>query len=282
MAFHISFEFFPPRTEAGVAAIPSIANHLMEYQPDFFSVTFGAGGSTQQKTLETVQTIRHATSTPTAPHISCIGATRERIREMILNYRQLGIDRLVVLRGDVPPGTQVEGDFRYANELLSFIREETGSYFHISVGAYPEYHPQATSPDADFDFFKQKVHAGANMAITQYFFNPDAYFEFLDNCAIAGLNIPVIPGIMPLTNYQQIARFSDICGAEIPKWIRQKLAHYDAKGDTFGLQEFGEHVITQLCETLVNNGAPGLHFYTLNKFEPTHHILQNLSLSVST
>ncbi len=282
MVLQLSFEFFPPRSDAGLATIPSIANQFVEYQPDFFSVTFGAGGSTQQKTLETVQAVRHATSIDTAPHISCIGATHAGIREMILNYKQLGINRLVALRGDVPSGTHNDGEFRHANELVKFIREETGSHFHISVGAYPEYHPQAKNPDADFNYFKQKVNTGADMAISQYFFNPDAYFEFCDNCITAGITTPIIPGIMPLTNYQQIARFSDTCGAELPKWIRQKLAYYDTKGDNMGLQEFGEHVVTQLCETLINNGVPGLHFYTLNKFEPTHHILQNLSLSVNS
>lgn len=274
--FSLSCEFFPPRTPEGLVNLVKTAEGLSLHAPEFFSVTFGAGGSTQQRTLETVQAVKTATKINTTPHLSCINNSKAAIAELLHHYQQQGINRLVALRGDIPSGAHNDGELRYANELVQFIRETTGDHFHLTVGAYPEYHPQAKNPQQDFEHFANKVRAGANMAITQYFFNPDAYLAFVDRCQAAKLSIPIIPGIMPITNYQQLARFSDTCGAEIPRWIRQKLAYYDAKEDNASLQAFGEAVVTRLCQTLLEQGAPGLHFYTLNKREPTEALISNL------
>ncbi len=275
----LSFEFFPPRTEEGLTKLITAARKFVDYQPTFFSVTFGAGGSTRERTLETVLAIHQATRIDTAPHISCVGSSKADIADLLKTYQNHGINRLVVLRGDTPSGIHNNGELRHADELVRFIREQTGDHFYLHVAAYPEYHPESDHPIQDFNHFKNKLQAGADEAITQYFYNPDAYFELIDTAVDHHIDAPITPGIMPITNYTQLARFSDACSAEIPRWIRQKLAYFHNKEDSIGLREFGEHVVTMLCETLLNNGASGLHFYTLNQFEPAHHILQNLLLS---
>ncbi len=275
----ISFEFFPACTPEAETALLETVRKLDGYTPDFFSVTFGTGGTTPSQTLETVKQLNTQTKSRIAPHISCIGTHRTDIQHMLSEYQAQGIDRLVVLQGDKPADADSSGDFQHANELVSFIRTETGNHLHLSVAAHPEYHPQSANPNEDLNYFLQKARQGDNQAITQYFYNPDAYFYFVDSCQEQGLEIPIIPGIMPINNYKQLTQFSDMHQAEIPRWIREKLAYYDAKGDRIGLREFGEQVVTLQCETLLNNGAPGLHFYTLNRFEPAHNILQNLMLA---
>lgn len=275
----ISFEFFPPKNTEGNTELLKTAEQFARYTPDFYSVTFGAGGVDQSKTHDTVSVLQDGQPHPVVPHISCIGSTKDRIKALVNRYKEEGIQRLVVLRGDLPEGDSSPGELLYASDLVALIREETGNHFHISVAAYPEYHPESKNPGVDLQHFIQKTKQGADQAITQYFYNPDAYFFFVDSCRENGVDIPIVPGIMPITNYKQLARFSDRCLAEIPRWIREKLAYLDARGDRVGLKEFGEQVVTLLCETLLNNGAPGLHFYTLNRFEPTHHILQNLMFS---
>jgi len=271
-----SFEFYPPRTAKGEAALKRARAGLARLAPDFFSVTFGAGGSTQTGTLETVVAIHRDTGLKGVPHVSCISSTRQSMRRLLRTYIDAGVHDIVALRGDLPPGRTEAGELRYANELVAFIREETGSHFHIEVAAYPEYHPQAPSPDADLDNFKRKVEAGADAAMTQYFFNADAYFRFIERCEARSLQVPVVPGIMPIVNYPQLARFSDACGAEIPRWIRKRLEAY--QGDDASLHAFGIDVVTRLCERLLDGGAPGLHFYTLNRAEPTTSIWRNLGL----
>ena len=273
-----SFEFFPPKTADGIAKLAETSGSLATLNPGFFSVTFGAGGSTRDRTFETVTNIQKNSGIETAPHLSCIGSTRENIREMLSGYQKNNIRRMVALRGDMPSGMVEAGEFRHANELVTFIREETGDHFHIEVAAYPEYHPQATSPDKDLANFKRKVKAGANSAITQYFYNPDAYLRFIDRCNQAGIDIPIVPGIMPITNYHQLARFSDACGAEIPRWIRKRLESYGE--DLESIRAFGEEVVTNLCSQLVEQGAPGLHFYTLNRDKPSLAIWSNLGLEI--
>jgi len=271
-----SFEFFPPKTPEGIAKLEKTSKALARLKPRFFSVTFGAGGSTREKTFETVVDIRDTSGIEVAPHISCISSTRENIREMLTAYQEQDIRHIVALRGDLPSGTGEIGEFRYANELVTFIRAETGDYFHIEVAAYPEYHPQSVSPDRDLASFKRKVEAGADSAITQYFYNPDAYFHFIDRCAQADIHIPVVPGIMPITNYYQLARFSDNCGAEIPRWIRKRLEGFGE--DIRSIRDFGEEVVTGLCTRLLEQGVPGLHFYTLNRAGPSIAIWKNLGL----
>lgn len=271
-----SFEFFPPKTADGIAKLATTSAALAALKPGFFSVTFGAGGSTRDHTFETVNDLKSNTGIDTAPHLSCISSTRENIREALTAYQDKGISHMVALRGDMPSGMVEAGEFRFANELVSFIREETGDHFHLEVAAYPEYHPQATSPDRDFANFTRKVEAGANSAITQFFYNPDAYFRFAERCAGTGMDIPIIPGIMPITNYHQLARFSDACGAEIPRWIRKRLEAYGE--DIASIRAFGEEVVTSLCARLLKEGAPGLHFYTLNRAAPAVAIWNNLSL----
>ena len=273
-----SFEFFPPKTAEGIAKLENTSKLLAKLKPRFFSVTFGAGGSTRNRTFETVIDIRDTSGIEVAPHISCISSTRENIREMLEGYRKKKIRHIVALRGDMPSGMVEAGEFRYANELVAFIREEeTGDHIHIEVAAYPEYHPQASSPDKDLANFKRKVDAGADSAITQYFYNPDAYFRFIDRCEQADICIPVVPGIMPITNYQQLARFSDSCGAEIPRWIRKRLESFGE--DISSIRSFGEDVVTGLCARLLEQGAPGLHFYTLNRAGPALAIWKNLGLT---
>jgi methylenetetrahydrofolate reductase (NADPH) len=272
-----SFEFFPPKTAAGLDKLEQTSQMLAALKPRFFSVTFGAGGSTRDRTFQAVVDIQHKSGIEVAPHLSCISSTHENIREVLHAYKKEDIRHMVALRGDIPSGVVEAGEFRYANELVSFIREETGDHFHIEVAAYPEYHPQATSPDRDLENFRRKVEAGADSAITQYFYNADAYFRFLERCRGAGITIPIVPGIMPITNYFQLARFSDTCGAEIPRWIRKRLEAWGEDLDS--IRAFGEDVVTALCERLLEQGAPGLHFYTLNKAEPSVAIWRNLGLT---
>lgn len=270
-----SFELFPPQTPEGVEKLRLTRQQLARFNPKFFSVTFGAGGSTRERTLETVleiQTEGHVV----APHLSCIGSTQQNIRAILEKYYEAGIRHIVALRGDLPSGMAQAGEFRYASELVAFIRQEYESSFHIEVAAYPEYHPQARSAQADFDNFKRKIEMGASSAITQYFYNADAYFHFVELCEAAGLNIPVVPGIMPINKFSQLVRFSDTCGAEIPRWIRKKLEGYG--DDSESIQAFGLDVVTGLCEQLLQAGAPGLHFYTLNSANLTSAIWQRLNL----
>lgn len=272
-----SFEFFPPKTPEGADKLRAVRAKLAAVQPAFFSVTFGAGGSTREGTWNTVTEIADA-GLAVAPHISCIGTTRASVRELLLAYRSRGIRRLVALRGDLPSGAAGgAGDFRYANELVEFIRAETGDWFHVEVAAYPEYHPQSHSPADDLANFARKVKAGADSAITQYFYNSDAYFRFVEDAQALGVEVPIVPGIMPITNYTQLARFSDACGAEIPRWIRLKLQSYGDDRDA--IRAFGLDVVTDLCEQLLAVDAPGLHFYTMNQAEPTLALWQRLGLS---
>jgi len=272
-----SFEFFPPRTEEGVAKLKAVREKLGQLKPKYFSVTFGAGGSTQQGTLDTVVDIQQD-GYCAAPHISCISTNKQTITKLLETYKSNDIKHLVVLRGDIPSGAGnlSDSDFNYANELVSFIREHYNNDFYIEVAAYPEFHPQSPSPEADLNNFKRKVEAGADSALTQYFFNPDAYFRFIDDCEKRNINIPIVPGIMPITNYTQLARFSDMCGAEIPRWIRKRLE--DFGDDKESLKAFGEDVITDLCHQLLEAGSPGLHFYTLNQAAATTAIWNNLGL----
>ena len=270
-----SFEFFPPKTPEGTEKLIKVRDTLGALNPKYFSVTFGAGGSTQQGTFDTVSSIQKA-GFNAAPHLSCVGSTKENIREILKGYMEQGINRIVALRGDMPSGTQEIGEFRFANELVEFIRSETNDHFHIEVAAYPEFHPQATSAEDDLNNFKRKIDAGANSAITQYFFNPDAYFRFVDDCEDLGVTAPIVPGIMPITNYIQLARFSDMCGAEIPRWIRKRLESYGDDKDS--IKAFGEEVISEMCQQLLEAGAPGLHFYTMNVSKPTLAIWNNLGL----
>jgi methylenetetrahydrofolate reductase (NADPH) len=274
-----SFEFFPPKTEDGIAKLAATSTQLAAVKPRFFSVTFGAGGSTRDRTFDTVVELQKRSGIEAAPHLSCISSTRKNIAEMLDGYRKNDIRHIVALRGDMPSGMVEAGEFRYANELVAFIREETGDHFHIEVAAYPEYHPQASSPARDLANFKRKVEAGANSAITQYFYNADAYFRFIDSCEQSGIDIPVVPGIMPITNYHQLARFSDACGSEIPRWIRKRLEAYGE--DLNSIRAFGEEVITDMSQRLLDHGSPGLHFYTLNRAEPALAIWKNLGLSAS-
>lgn len=274
-----SFELFPPQTSQGVEKLRLTRQQLAQYNPKFFSVTFGAGGSTRERTLETVLEIQ-AEGHVVAPHLSCIGSTRQNIRMILEKYHQAGISHIVALRGDLPSGMAQAGEFRYASELVAFIRQEFGSSFHIDVAAYPEYHPQARSAQADFENFKHKIETGANSAITQYFYNADAYYHFVESCELAGLNIPIVPGIMPINKFSQLVRFSDTCGAEIPRWIRKKLEGYS--DDSASIQAFGLDIVTDLCEQLLKAGAPGLHFYTLNSANLTSLIWQRLNLKRNT
>lgn len=271
----ISLEFFPPKTEEGKAKLRRVREELAELSPEYISVTFGAGGSTQSGTLETVQEIQSA-GIAAAPHLSCIGSTRDSIADILETYRQQGIRRIVALRGDMPSGMRDIGDFRYANELVSFIRETSGEHFHIEVAAYPEFHPQATGAQADLENFKRKVEAGADAAITQYFYNVDAYLRFVDDCESIGIDIPITPGIMPITNYTQLARFSNACGAEIPRWLAWRLQ--DFGDDLESLRAYGLEVSSELSRQLLELGAPGLHFYTMNQSEATKKICHNLGI----
>ncbi len=270
-----SFEFFPPNTPEGLEKLGQTAKQLAQLKPKFFSVTYGAGGSTRERTLRAVLDLR-AAGHAAAPHISCIGSSREDIRDILRGYRENGIRHLVALRGDLPSGTAFAGEFHYANELVAFIRSEFGDHFHIEVAAYPEYHPQAKSAQDDLLNFKRKVEAGADSAITQYFYNADCYFHFVDECEAMGLKLPIVPGIMPIGKFSQLARFSDACGAEIPRWMRRKLEGFG--DDSASIRAFGLDVVTRLCDDLLAAGAPGLHFYTMNQAGLTTTIWQRLGL----
>lgn len=270
---NFSIEFFPPKTPEGSEKLRATRQQLAALQPTYFSVTFGAGGTTQQGTLDTVIEIRRE-GHDAAPHLSCVGGTRDSIRQILAQYQAHDIHRLVALRGDLPSGYGMGGEFRHANELVEFIRAETGDWFHIEVAAYPEMHPQARSPQDDLQHFVRKMQAGANAAITQYFYNPDAYFQFVELAQKAGVTAPIVAGIMPITNSSQLLRFSEMCGAEIPRWIRLKLASYG--DDQASIKAFGLDVVTHLCERLLAGGAPGLHFYSLNQAAATTEIWQRL------
>ena len=270
----VSFEFFPPRSEEGDLKLNETIKTLSEFNPEFFSVTFGAGGSTKTKTLETVLNIE-ASNNNGVPHLSCISSSKEDIRSILNEYKSHDINHLIALRGDNPSGAISHGDFKYANELISFIRKETGEYFHIQAGAYPEYHPEAESATDDLNNFKRKIEAGANSAITQFFFNVDAYFKFIEECQKNSISVPIIPGIMPIYNIKQLSRFSSNCGAEIPRWLRLKLESYE--DDIQSLRDYGIDVISELCETLIQYGVPGIHFYTLNESGIISKIIKNIS-----
>ena len=273
----LSVEFFPPKTNEGEEKLLLVRERLTaELNPAFYSVTFGAGGSTQAGTLKVVSEI-HAAGQAVAPHLSCVGSSKENVKVMLAQYRALGIRRIVALRGDLPSGMGQYGEFHHANELVEFIRAETGDWFHIDVAAYPEMHPQARSPATDVTFFAQKMKAGANSAVTQYFFNSDAYFRFVDEALALGVTQPIIAGIMPITNSSQLLRFSDACGAEMPRWVRLRLLSYG--DDVASIRAFGEEVITDLCDQLLVAGAPGLHFYALNQANAILAIAKNLDLT---
>ena len=274
-----SIELFPPKTPEGAQKLRATRAELAQLKPRYFSVTFGAGGSTQSGTRDTVLEIA-AEGHEAAPHLSCIGRNRDELRAMLTEYQANGIRRVVALRGDLPSGYGMldasSGEFTYASQLIEFIRKETGDWFHIETAAYPEVHPQARSAQDDLRHFAGKIQAGADSAITQYFYNPDAYFRFVEDARKLGVDAPIVPGIMPITNYTQLLRFSDMCGAEIPRWIRLKLAGFG--DDTASLKAFGLEVVTQLCEKLLAGGAPGLHFYTLNQAGATKEIWGRLGL----
>jgi len=270
-----SFEFFPPKTPEGMEKLRATRKQLQQLKPKFFSVTYGAGGSTRDRTLEAVLEIREAGS-EAAPHVSCIGSTHADIATTLDLYKSKGIRHIVALRGDLPSGTAAAGELRHANELVEFIRARTGDWFQIEVACYPEYHPQARSPADDLANFKRKLDAGANGAITQYFYNADAYFRFVDECEARGIAVAIVPGIMPIANFSQLARFSDACGAEIPRWIRLKMQSFGDDGAS--IRSFGLDVVTELCDRLLAAGAPGLHFYTMNQAGLTSTIWQRLGL----
>ena len=271
----LSIEFFPPKTDRGADTLNKVREQLAVLKPSFFSVTFGAGGSTQEGTFEAVKSIIES-GREAAPHISCVGGSEESLKELIESYLEIGVKRVVALRGDLPSGMVDRGDFHYANDLVAFIRKNFGDDLHIEVAAYPEFHPESKNPSEDIENFKRKVDAGANSALTQYFFNADSYFTFVDQAQAAGVSVPIVPGIMPITNFAQLARFSDMCGAEIPRWLRLRLEQY--QDDEKALFEFGLDVITELCQKLLDNDAPGIHFYALNKTRPTLDICQRLGL----
>ena len=273
---NFSIEFYPPKTVEGAEKLRVARAKLAQLNPKYFSVTFGAGGSTQQGTLDTVLEII-AEGHAAAPHLSCVGGSRESIRAILAQFKSHGIRRLVALRGDLPSGYGGAGELRYASDLVEFIRLETGDWFHIEVAAYPEMHPQARSPQDDLQNFARKVQAGANAAITQYFYNADAYFQFVDNVRKLGVEVPIVAGIMPITNYTQLTRFSDMCGAEIPRWVRLKLASFG--DDSASIKAFGLDVVTELGQRLLAGGAPGLHFYSMNQAGPTMALWQRLASS---
>lgn len=272
----LSCEFFPPATAEAAAALCATRRALQVLEPAYYSVTYGAGGSTRNRTFEAIAAVQNERGVEAAPHLTCVASTRSGIEAILDYYRQQGIRRIVALRGDLPGGVREPGEFRYASELVAFIREVSGTHFHIEVAAYPEVHPQAVSPAQDLANFRRKVEAGADGAITQYFFNADAYFRFMDDCARAGVRIPVVPGIMPITNYRQLARFSDQCGAEIPRWLRRRLEA--VADDRPTIRALGLDVVGDMCRRLLEGGAPGLHFYTMNQAGPTLDLCRRLGL----
>ena len=271
----ISFEFFPPRTDEGVQKLKDTVTNLNVFNPEFYSVTFGAGGSTREKTLETVMQIK-AMNANAVPHISCISSSKDEVHDLIMNYQAKNINHLVALRGDNPSGVVGDGDFNHANELVEFIRQETGNFFKIEVAAYPEFHHESLSAEQDLDNFKKKIDAGADGAITQFFFNVDAYFKFMEECDKRKITIPITPGIMPIYNIKQLSRFASNCGAEIPRWLRLKLEGFN--DDLDSLRDYGVEVISELCETLIQYEVPSIHFYTLNKSKTVSRIIKNLHL----
>lgn len=275
----LSIEFFPPQTPEGVDKLRIVRGKLAALKPEFFSVTFGAGGSTRERTFAAVKEIA-AEGYAAAPHLSCIGTTRAGIREILADYQAAGIRRIVTLRGDLPSGMAETGEFRYANELVEFIRAETGDRFRLEVAAYPEWHPQARTPADDLAAFARKVHAGADSAITQYFFNADSYFHFVDAARARGVDVPIVPGIMPIASFSKLARFSDACGAELPRWMRKQFESYGDDSDA--IRAFGLDVVTELCERLLAGGAPGLHFYSMNQSALTLEICHRLGLGQAT
>jgi methylenetetrahydrofolate reductase (NADPH) len=276
-----SFELFPPRTPEGVAKLPAVIGQLAAVRPNYFSVTYGAGGSDQDGTYETIVAVVKHAGVEAAPHLTCVGSTRAHVAALLNRYREMGVKRIVALRGDLPAtamSPSAPGEFHYANELVSFIRETHGDHFHIEVAAYPEMHPQALKPTEDFENFKRKVEAGADAALTQLFYNADAYFDFVERCRKSGIGIPIVPGIMPITGFANTVRFCAGCGADLPRWIRLRLEEIEDSKPA--LQEFGAEVVTRLCETLLRGGAPGLHFYTVNQAGPTLRLWKNLGLPV--
>ena len=281
MPLSFSCELFPPRTPEGAAKLPGVLSQLAALRPDYFSVTYGAGGSDQDGTYQTLLTIVEHTGVEAAPHLTCVGSTRAHVSALLDRYRACGVKRIVALRGDLPATAMspaAPGEFHYANELVSFIRQTHGDHFKIEVAAYPEMHPQAASPGADFDNFRRKVEAGADAALTQLFYNVESYFDFMERCAKAGITIPIVPGIMPITSYASIVRFTSGCGADLPRWVRLRLE--ELQFDKAALLDFGASVVTRICETLLKNGAPGLHFYTINQAEPTMRLWKNLALNI--
>ena len=275
MTLELSIEFFPPQTAEGMEKLRQTRRRLAALKPEFFSVTYGAGGSTRERTLETVMEIA-AEGYNAAPHLSCVGSTRDSIRNMLAGFKERGIGRIVALRGDLPSGMADAGEFRYANELVAFIRAETGDCFHIEVAAYPEWHPQARSPREDLLNFKRKIDAGASSAITQYFYNADAYEHFVAEARALGVVVPIVPGIMPIASFSKLARFSDACGAEIPRWMRRKFESFGDDADS--IRAFGLDVVTELCQRLIERGAPGLHFYSMNQAGLTLELCKRLGL----
>lgn len=275
LSIPVSLEFFPPKTDEQRDTLAKALPSLKALAPEYVSVTFGAGGSTLSYTPDTVRHLREEHGLDAAPHLSCMGGTREEIRDLLARYRTNGCRRIVALRGDLPSGMASYGDFRYASDLVAFIREETGDYFHIEVAGYPETHPQAEDAQADLAHFKRKVDAGADGVITQYFYNADAYFRFVDDVQRLGIRVPIVPGIMPITNYSQLRRFSELCGAEIPRWIARRLQSFGDDHDA--IREFGADVVAGLCRRLVDGGAPALHFYTLNRSRATTLIIERLA-----
>jgi len=276
-----SFELGPPRTPEAADKLPAVIARLAEVKPDYFSVTYGAGGSTQEGTYETIMSVIRLTGIDAAPHLTCVGSTRAHVAAQLRRYREAGVKRIVALRGDLPAtamSAAAPGEFQYANELVSFIRKEHGDGFKIEVAAYPEMHPQAAKPSEDFEYFRRKVEAGADAALTQLFYNADVYFDFMERCEKAGIKVPVVPGIMPITSFANTMRFCSGCGADLPRWVRLRLE--ELQDDKPALHDFGLSVVTRLCQTLLGGGAPGLHFYTINQAGPTLRLWENLRLPV--
>ncbi|QBZ83871.1 5,10-methylenetetrahydrofolate reductase [Hydrogenovibrio crunogenus] len=271
----LSLEFFPPRTEKGVEKLKTVIEELGTINPEYMSVTYGAGGTTQNRTIETVEYIQTQTAFDAAPHLTCIGASEESVLELLDRYEAMGIKRIVALRGDLPSGMMDPGEFKYASDLIAFIRQERGDTFKLEVAAYPETHPQARNCDIGIKWFKHKVDQGADSAITQYFYNVDSYLYFIDNCERSGIDLPIVPGIMPITNYENLIRFSEGCGAEVPRWLKCRLESFG--DDTDSLKAFGEDVVTELSQRLLDAGAPGLHFYSMNQSAPTLNIVNALT-----
>lgn len=270
-----SLEFFPPRTEQGMEKLKGVISELGTLNPEYMSVTYGAGGTTQEKTLDTVRYIQQNTDFEAAPHLTCIGASKESVTELLDTYADLGIKRIVALRGDLPSGMMDPGEFKYASDLVKFIKDERGDEFHLEVAAYPETHPQARNCDIGIKWFKHKVDQGADSAITQYFFNVDSYLYFIDNCEKHGIDLPIVPGIMPVTNYENLIRFSEGCGAEVPRWLKCRLESFE--DDKESLLAFGKDVVTELSQKLLDAGAPGVHFYSMNSTQPTLDIVKSLT-----